>query len=66
MFFSTPRHRSDDLSKKIMISKEESTNIVNFMTSGAVILVIGRGHISHIVKLHYFFKNLHPGIDHTN
>ena len=28
------------------------------MTSGAGILVQGRGHISHIVKMHCFFKNL--------
>ena len=30
--------------------------IINFMTPGAGVLVLGRGHISHIVKIHYFFK----------
>ena len=29
------------------------------MTPGwAGFLVLGRGHLSHIVKMHYFFKNL--------
>ena len=41
-----------------MIAKEGSTKIVNFMTPGSGVLVLGRGHISHIVKMHYFFKNL--------
>ena len=51
------------------MTKEGSTKIVNFMTPGAGVLVLGCGHISHIVKLHYFFKNLlvyFPGIDQTN
>ena len=42
----------------VMMTKEGSTKIVNFMTPGAGVLVLGRGYISHIVKLHYFFKNL--------
>ena len=41
-----------------MMTTERSTKIVNFMTPGAGVLVLGRGHISHIVKMHYFFKNL--------
>ena len=41
-----------------MITKEGSTKIINFMTPGAGVLVLGRGHISHIVKMYYFFKNL--------
>ena len=28
------------------------------MTPGAGVLVQERGHISHIVKMHYFFKNI--------
>ena len=47
-----------------MMTKEGSTQIVNFMTSGAVVLVLGRGHISHIVKMHY--SSLLLGIDQTN
>ena len=43
------------LSKMI---KEEFNKIVNFMTPGVGVLVLGRGHISHRVKMHYFFKNL--------
>ena len=30
-----------------------------FMTPCAGVLVLGRGQISHIMKMHYFFKNLH-------
>ena len=41
----------------VMMTKEGSTKILNFMTPGAGVLVLGRGHISYIVKLHYFFKN---------
>ena len=41
-----------------MMTMEGSTKIVNFMTSGAGVLVLERGHISHIVKMHYFFNNL--------
>ena len=40
-----------------MKMKEESTKIMNFMTPGAVVILLGRGHISHIDKMHYFFKN---------
>ena len=40
------------------MTKEGSTKIVNFLTPGAGILVLGYGHISHKVKMHYFFKNL--------
>ena len=36
----------------VMMTKEGSTKIVNFMTPEAGVLVLGRGHISHIVKLH--------------
>ena len=38
--------------------KEGSTKIVNFMTHMVGVLVQGCGHISHKVKMHYFFKNL--------
>ena len=41
-----------------MITKEGSTTIVIFMTPAAGVLVLGRGYISNIVKMHYFFKNL--------
>ena len=38
--------------------KEGSTNIVYFMTPRAGVLVLGHSHINHIVKMHYFYKNL--------
>ena len=42
----------------VMMKKEGSTKIVNCMTPGAGVLVLGRCHISNIVKMHCFFKNL--------
>ena len=39
------------------------------MTPGAGVLALGRGHLSHIMKMHYFFKNLlysHAWIKQTN
>ena len=41
-----------------MMTKEGSTKIINSMTPGAEVLVLGHGHISHIVKMHFFFKNV--------
>ena len=41
-----------------MKNKEGSTKIINFMTPGAGVFVPWCGHISHIVKMHYFFKYL--------
>ena len=37
---------------------EASIKIVNFMTPGAGVPVLGHGHIGHIVKMHYVFENL--------
>ena len=48
----------------VIMTKEGSTKIVNFMIPGAGVLVLGRGHISHLVKMHCFFKkssSLLPG-----
>ena len=66
IFFCTLRHRSDKLYMYVVImTKEESTKIVNFMTlREGPVLVLGRGHISHIVKMH--FSSLLPGINQTN
>ena len=36
----------------VMMTTERSTKIVNFMTPGAGVLVLGRGYISHKVKMH--------------
>ena len=41
-----------------MMTKEGSIKIIIFMTPRAGVLVLGRGHISREVKMHYFFKNL--------
>ena len=42
----------------VMMTKEGSTKILTFITPGAGVLALGCGRISHIVKMHYFFKNL--------
>ena len=41
-----------------MMTKEGSTKIVTFITPGTEVLVLGCGHLSCIVKMHYFFKIL--------
>ena len=41
----------------VMVTKEGSTKIISFMTPGAGVLVQGHGHISYLVKMHYFLKN---------
>ena len=54
----------------VMISKEGSTKIVNFKTPRAGVLVLRRGHISHIVKKNALFleesSSLQSDIDQTN
>ena len=52
-----------------MVIKEGSTLFIKTMTPAAGVLVLGRGHISDIVKMHYFFKkpsSLVLGIEQTN
>ena len=48
------RHGSEE-----MMTKEEHPIIVNFMTPSGVarVLVVGRGHINHVVKMRFFFKS---------
>ena len=36
----------------------KNTKYVNFMSSGEGVLVLGCGHITCIVKMHYFINNL--------
>ena len=42
----------------VMMTQEGSTKIVKFMTPRAGVLVLGHGQISHLVEMHYSFKNL--------
>ena len=42
----------------VMMTKEGITKIVNFITLGAGVLVLGLGHVSHKVKMNYVFKSL--------
>ena len=37
------------------MTKERSSKIVYFMILGARVLVLGHGHTSHLMKIHYFF-----------
>ena len=40
------------------MTNEGSNKIVNFMTPGIGVPVLGHGHIGCIVKMHHFFENL--------
>ena len=40
------------------MSKDRSTKTVKVMTPGLRVLVLGSGHIGHIVKMNYFLKIL--------
>ena len=43
----------------VMMTKEGSTKILTFMTPLAGVLGLGGGHISHIVEMHFSYKNHH-------
>ena len=43
-----------------MMTKEGSTKIINIMTPWAGVLVLGHGHISHIVEMH-LMRHGRPG-----
>ena len=47
----------------VIMTKKGSTKNLNMMSPGAGVLVLGRCHISHVVKMH---SSLLPGIDQTN
>ena len=42
----------------VMMTNQRSTKIVTFMTPWARVLVLARGHIGHIVEMHFSYKNL--------
>ena len=52
-FFSTPRHKSDKL---IKYKKGRVYQNYKYHDPWGRVLVLGRDHASHIVKLHNFFK----------
>ena len=54
IFFSTP----GQIKCIVIMTKEGSTKIVNFMNPVVGVLVLGHGQISNIGKMHYFCKNL--------
>ena len=64
-FMSSPQRESEKLCIYgiVMMTKEGSTKIVNFMNPRARILVLRHGRISHIVKMHYFFFTPGHGSD---
>ena len=57
IFFSTLFH-GPYKEYVVIMSKEGSSKIVNFMTPWAGILGLGRVLISYKVKMHYFFENI--------
>ena len=54
ILFNT-RYRSDKV-RLVMITKDGSSKIENFVTPAAGSFVPGHCPVSHIVKIHYFFK----------
>ena len=70
IFFSTPRFRQ--IKYIVMMNKDASTKIVNFMTPGSGVLVLGNGHMtpgagvlvlgdghkSRTLNMNCFFKNI--------
>ena len=63
---STPAHWSDKLSTYSNDHKEGSTKIVNFMTPGAEVLQLGRGHIKWQGIISLKSSSLLPRIDQIN
>ena len=53
IIFSSSQAQIRQTKYVVMMTKEGSPNFVNFMTPGAGVLVLGRGHMSHIGKMHY-------------
>ena len=43
----------------VMMTKEGSTKIVNFMTPGAGILMLGRDHISYILNMYFIYFTIY-------
>ena len=41
-----------------MMAKKGSTKIVNFLTHGAGVFMLGRGHISHYIELYALYFTL--------
>lgn len=39
-----------------MMTKKGSTKILNFLTPGTGVLVLGREHMTYLVKIMYFFR----------
>ena len=46
----------------LIMIMEGSNNVLNSMTPRAGVLVLGRGRISHIVKMHHFYKYIYFSI----
>ena len=57
-------HVSDTFKCIGLIIKEGSTQVLNFMTPGAGILVMGCGHLGHIVKMHYVYNFFYSSLRH--
>ena len=48
----------------VMMTKEESNKVENFMTPGAGVLLLWGGHISHLVKMYFSLKFLFSTLGH--
>ena len=58
MHYSSPLPYIDlQIKYIVMMTKKGSTTNLNFMTPREEVFVLGRGRISHMIKMHYCFKN---------
>ena len=56
LLFSQAKIRQTEYTE--MMIKEWSIKSVNFMSPGPVVVVLGLGHNSHMVKMHNFFNSI--------
>ena len=60
----TSPYEWDEKTKETMMTKEGSTKIVNFMTPGVGVPVLGHCHINHVVEMLNLFKILTLTVKH--
>ena len=53
-----------DQTNYVYSNDNQGCKIVNFITPWTGVLVLGHGPISHIVKMHYFFRDLFSRSEH--
>ena len=55
IIFSSSQAQIRQTKYVVKMTWEGSPNFINFMTPGAGFFVLGRGHTSNVVKMHYLY-----------